>query len=352
MDDLIRGEGNMKIKNSMKRILAVVLSLFWSVLFAGNSVADQKEKIRFSDPELTFKKYKRTSDIDMQVLRPGKWGLTLPKKYKDGWALFKYDAGENNTFTSATLTFFASRAKNANRLEISFDNKKFEVVSSDIGKARIPLTERVKGKRRFYLRYSISRLPDADLNENLMALIKFRLDYKTKNPEMKNIRPKLEIGDGWLDLETQWFFKKDPQNRGLPQTEMNVKTISLKEWTPVAVPAKLETTRVGPYLGFGWYAAVFDVKKDWDGRSIDLLVGAVDEQAWVYFNGRYVGEHTVRSEKVDVGVLWKEPFIIRIPADLIRPGTKNLLQIKIHASRGASGIWKPVKIRPVDASAL
>ena len=170
----------MKTKNSIKRILVVVLSLFWGVLIAEDNIADQKGKNHFSDPELTFKKYKRTPNLDMKVLRPGKWGLTLPKKYNDGWALFKYDAGENNTFTSATLSISASKAKNINRLEISFDNKKFEVISSDVEKAKIPLTDRVKGKRLFYLRYSISRSPESDLNENLMALIKFRLDYKTE----------------------------------------------------------------------------------------------------------------------------------------------------------------------------
>lgn len=176
------------------------------------------------------------------------------------------------------------------------------------------------------------------------------MDYTKANPDVVAPRKKLEIGTGWLDFKPVWYFRKDVKNKGLSKKEMDIKSFSPKGWTQVTVPAKLEATAHGPYLGYGWYSTVFDVRKDWQGRSIDILVGAVDEQAWVYFNGHYVGEHTVKSEKVHVGKLYNEPFIIRVPAKYINTGGKNLLQIKIHASFGASGIWKPVKIRPVDAS--
>ena len=132
---------------------------------------------------------------------------------------------------------------------------------------------------------------------------------------------------------------------------MKVKTFSSKDWIPVKVPAKLDSTPVGPYLGHGWYSTVFDVRKDWAGRSIDILFTAIDKEGWVYFNGHYVGEHTVKSEKVGVGILYDEPFIIKVPPKYINFGGKNLLQVKTYSAFGASGIWKPVKIRPVDASA-
>lgn len=84
---------------------------------------------------------------------------------------------------------------------------------------------------------------------------------------------------------------------------------------------------------------------------MDILFEGVDEQAWVYLNGKLIGEHTVKSEGVDVGILWNEPFIVRAGTENINTGGKNLLIVKTHASKGAHGIWKPVKIRPVDASA-
>jgi len=304
----------------------------------------------FSDPALTARDFKRDSVQEIKGLKPGKYGLVLPENEREGNVVFEYKAGEDNAFVSAELTFFAKKGKITNRLELSFDNQEYRLLASDIEETKIPLTDLVKGRDRFFLRFSAARSADAEPEKN-MILIKFRLDYEKQNPEKQLQRPKLEIGEGWIDPETRWYFRKDPENRGLTDAEKSVSTFPAEGWTELPVPARLESTPVGPYLGYGWYSAVLDIRKDWDGRDLDVLVGAVDEQAWVYFNGEYAGEHSVESEKVGIGVLWNEPFIIHIPASRIRFGEKNLLQIRIHASRGSSGIWQPVKIRPVNASA-
>jgi len=209
----------------------------------------------------------------------------------------------------------------------------------------------VKDKSEFYLRFTAKR-NDKTPEKGGLALISYRLDYTKKNPDVVPPRKQIDTVTGWLDFNPQWFFKKDPHNKGLAKSEMDVKTFSGKNWTPVSVPAPLETTPVGPYLGFGWYSTVFEVKKDWEGRSIDLLFTGIDKEGWVYFNGHYVGEHTVKSENVSVRVLYGEPFIINVPAKYINFGGKNLLQVKIHSGFGSSGIWNKVKFRPVDASAL
>ena len=208
----------------------------------------------------------------------------------------------------------------------------------------------VKGKSKFYLKAEFARKPE--FQDPVDALLRFRVDYTKANPDTIVPRKKPDLGTGWLDFNPQWYFKKDAKNKGLSKVEMSAKTFAPAKWTKVEVPAKLEETAVGPYLGYGWYSTVFDVRNDWQGRNIDILVGAVDKEAWVYFNGKYVGEHTVKSEKVGVGTLFKEPFIIKVPSSLINVGGKNLLQIKIHSDRGSSGIWQAVKIRPVESSEL
>ena len=143
-----------------------------------------------------------------------------------------------------------------------------------------------------------------------MALIRFRMIYSKKNPEKTKERPKLKIGTGWISFAPKWYFKKDAKNIGISDKEMKTETFSAKGWTKVEVPARLEATAVGPYLGTGWYAAEFNVPKDWSARAIDFLFEAVDEQAWVYLNGKLIGEHSVKSEGVGIGVLWNEPFIV------------------------------------------
>ena len=303
-----------------------------------------------SDPYLTKKKFRWSSVAKISGLRPGKWALTLPANKKSGYVVFKYDAGKNNYFVDAELTVESRAKKITNTLEISFDGKDYQLIDSNVEKKKINLTSLVKNKKVFYMRYTATRNTKSNYAE--MGLIRFRMIYSRKNPEAVKERPKLKIGTGWLDFKETWYFKKDPRNKGLSEKEMNPETFSAKGWTKVEVPARLEATAVGPYLGTGWYAAEFNVPRDWSARAIDFLFGAVDEQAWVYLNGKLIGEHSMKSEKVGVPVLWNEPFIVSAPADAVKAGSKNLLVVKTHASQGAHGIWKSVKIRPVDASSV
>ena len=303
----------------------------------------------FHAPRFQWKNFKRSECFEIKGFIPSTWSLALRKNVKSGHITYKYDAGKNNSFNDAKISVYARNLHVTNILEISFDNKTWTKIASDISKKTFDITKFVTGKPLFYLRFSSARRKD-DKNVQ-MTLISFRLDFTKKNPEAVPVRAKPVLGSGWLEFNPKWFYRKDLKNQGLAKNEMNVKTFSPKNWIPVKVPAKLDATPVGPYLGHGWYSTVFDIRKDWDGRSLDILFMAIDKEGWVYFNGHYVGEHTVKSEKVGVGVLYNEPFIIKVPAKYINFGGKNLLQVKTHSSFGASGIWKEVKIRPVDASA-
>ena len=303
------------------------------------------------EPALTPGKFQKKACHAFSNLKPSKWGLSLPGKSASGFVIYKYNAGKNNAFVEADLSLRARNTRINNQLDISFDGKNWQKVEENIARKNIRLTGLVKDKSEFYLCFTAKR-NDKTPEKGGLALISYRLDYTKKNPDVVPPRKQIDTVTGWLDFDPEWFFKKDPHNKGLAKSEMDVKTFSGKNWTPVSVPAPLETTPVGPYLGFGWYSTVFEVKKDWEGRSIDLLFTGIDKEGWVYFNGHYVGEHTVKSEKVSVRVLYGEPFIIKVPAKYINFGGKNLLQVKIHSAFGSSGIWNKVKFRPVDASAL
>ena len=310
-----------------------------------------KGEFQYSEVSAVNKKgFKRNEWVKVSGLRPSKWGISLAKGSNSGVMIKEYSAGVNNHFITAKLDLRAYARKVNNSISISFDGKNYTVVKTGFGQGIIDLSKFVNGKSKFFVKAEFARKPE--FQEHIDVLLRFRLDYTKANPEAVPERKKLDIGTGWLDFAPVWYFKKDPKNSGLPKKDMNVKTFDPSGMTEVEVPARLEETAVGPYLSYGYYSTVFDVRNDWQGRDIDVLVGAVDKEAWVYFNGHYVGEHTVKSENVGVGVLFKEPFIIKVPSKYINAGGKNLLQIKIYSGRGSSGIWKPVKIRPVETSAL
>ena len=301
------------------------------------------------DPKLTTKQIDRKS-FHKLTMRPSKWSLNIPNGKKSGFMVRKYSAGNNNRFVEAVLLVNTKLIGQTNKVSISFDDKEYTVLTENVAKKNINLTKLVKGKQTFYLRFEATRT-GSDLKKQPMSLIGFRVNYALENPEEQVARPKVDTSGKWYDIKGTWGFRKDVSEKGIPVADMKPETFKQKKWTEVTVPARLEATAVGPYLGTGYYAVKFKVPADWAARSLDILFMGVDEQAWVYFNGKPVGAHSVESEKVDIGVLWDEPFIIKVNADDIRPGKENVLVVKIHNVKGAGGIWKDVKIRPIDASA-
>ncbi len=152
-------------------------------------------------------------------------------------------------------------------------------------------------------------------------------------------------------LKGEWVFRKDPDNRGVREkwfvTDGEGPPNDPKVWQPVLVPSHLANTAVGDHVGHGWYQTTFEVPESWRGQDLRVCFRAVDEEAWVYVNGEYVGEHTVASEKRPVGELYQEAFAINVPAGLLRTD-RNQLVVRIHSNAGASGIWGPVSIVSAD----
>ena len=72
------------------------------------------------------------------------------------------------------------------------------------------------------------------------------------------------------------------------------------------------------------------------------MFAGVDEQAWVYLNGKQIGEHSEKSEKKAFTALYDEPFIVEVPVDQLKAGAENVLHVRVHNQAGAGGIWRPV----------
>ena len=82
---------------------------------------------------------------------------------------------------------------------------------------------------------------------------------------------------------------------------------------------------------------------------VRLHFGAVDEEAWVYLDGAYIGEHTVKSTGRMPAEIWNEPFEIDITRDVRDgPGTHQLT-VRVRDSSGAGGIWRRVSLRTTAA---
>lgn len=145
-----------------------------------------------------------------------------------------------------------------------------------------------------------------------------------------------------------WLFRADPIAQGL-KAGWFAPDLNPADWMPVQVPAFWgETESVGDYQGDGWYRTTFTVPEEWKGKALRLLFAAVDEQAWVYVNGRLVREHSEKSEGKPFTYLWEEPFTADVPPECLNIGKPNVLAVRVNNSKANGGIWRPVLGQAVE----
>jgi beta-galactosidase/beta-glucuronidase len=85
-----------------------------------------------------------------------------------------------------------------------------------------------------------------------------------------------------------------------------------------------------PYLGALWYRLDVDVPASAKGRKVMLYAPAVECEAWVWVNGRFIGhreyhEAYERPNPIDLDV-----------SAAIKPGARNQVAIRVHTSMNAS----------------
>lgn len=94
------------------------------------------------------------------------------------------------------------------------------------------------------------------------------------------------------------------------------------------------------YDGIAWYRIRFTMPPQGEAVRAEICFGAADESAWVWLNGKYVGQH-------DVGpVGWDKPFDLDITQE-VNWGGENVLVVRVEDTASAGGIWKPVVIHCV-----
>lgn len=144
-----------------------------------------------------------------------------------------------------------------------------------------------------------------------------------------------------LNMEfSSWYLRKDPDNIGRDEQWYKVEDPG-QDWRETEVPEVYHNTWAGKYHGYAWYQVEFVPPANLE-EDMKIRFAGIDEQAWVYINGEYIGEHTEESTDKPIGELWDRPFSLEVPHELIQPGKPNSLVVRVHNSRGSGGIHGPV----------
>ena len=133
-----------------------------------------------------------------------------------------------------------------------------------------------------------------------------------------------------------WKFKIDPMSDGHKKKVFET-AYDDSSWKNIRIAATWEEQGNKGYDGIAWYRLRFKMPPKMEHNAVELHFEAVDESAWIWLNGIYVGQHDLGSNG------WKTPFWIDITKE-IKWGEENLIVVRIQDTSGAGGIWKPAFI--------
>ena len=145
-----------------------------------------------------------------------------------------------------------------------------------------------------------------------------------------------------LTLPATAKFSTDPKEVGQDQ-QWYASEFDDGAWQTIPVGEFWDKALNTQYTGVGWYRLRFEAPAQAAEKKLFLAFGAVDEEAWVYLNGKLVGQHTRASTGKEILELWNERFLVDV-TETMKPGQVNFLTVRVLNGRMAGGIWKPIRL--------
>lgn len=193
----------------------------------------------------------------------------------------------------------------------------------------------------------------------------FALGISTANsqtPRPEYPRPQFERST-WQNLNGTWTYTFDFGLSGADRGLQNSKSFDGKITVPFCPESKLSGVAHTDFINGIWYQRNLQIPSDWQNKNILLHFGAVDYEASIYINGKFVMKHFGSSSSFTADITkFAKPgetvnLVVGVKDDLrggLQPGGK---QSSNYYSRGCdytrtTGIWQTVWMEPVAPEAL
>ena len=139
-----------------------------------------------------------------------------------------------------------------------------------------------------------------------------------------------------IDLPTKgWNFTTDPRQDGHNKGYFNSR-FNDRKWRKMDM-GYWEFQGVEDYDGVAWYRIKFRMPEKMDHTAVEIIFGGVDESAWVWLNGKYLGCHDEGQEGVG------KRFAVDCTKE-IAWGQENVLAVRIGDVANAGGITNPIHV--------
>ena len=153
------------------------------------------------------------------------------------------------------------------------------------------------------------------------------------------------VGKLAVDFPKVWKFKTDRLALGIAG-EWFRKDHDISTWNDILVPCPIEyqgyhndAKHMIPYMGEMFYAVDFDLPENCDPDKLTLLVGGINNEAWIWFNGQIAAHQPFNAWWSFRRYTWEKD----IAPGLIKRG-RNRIVIRVISSEpdGYSGIFRNI----------
>jgi len=161
-------------------------------------------------------------------------------------------------------------------------------------------------------------------------------------------------GQAVLVLPDVWRFRIDPDQVG-EASGWHGRGFADADWAEIRIDEAWERQGYGErefgrkdgYNGCAWYRLkAVRIPPAHRGKPCRLQLGAVDEDCWVYVNGKLAGTHIYDPDKDPDA--WKKPQEFDLTPDILAEGD-NTIAVRVRDSSGAGGIWRKAYLVFPDA---
>ena len=149
-----------------------------------------------------------------------------------------------------------------------------------------------------------------------------------------------------IELDSGWVGKSDPDETGRKNGwyEDNFNT---GDWKAIKVPGMFDQQFPDvKKIGLFWYCRKFMLPKNFAGEELTLSLGIVDDESWVWLNGKFLGELTGKTHPE---IYWHTPRNYTLSPDMLRYGQENSLVVLVRNLRDSGGmigvprLWAPAR---------
>ncbi|HCE45092.1 MAG TPA: hypothetical protein DET40_16245 [Lentisphaeria bacterium] len=172
-------------------------------------------------------------------------------------------------------------------------------------------------------------------NVFMVSRLLANLGASSESPLLANFarmpaKSKLKLAEGWIG-------EADKDNSG-DSKGWSKEEFDDSAWRPIQVPGMFDMLRkdLDGYDGYFWYRLKFKTPEGFDPNAeLVLKMGAIDDESWIWLNGKFLGEVTKTSNPKDYYVA---PRTYTLKPGMLKKDGVNTLVVKVNDTYLNGGI--------------